>query len=294
MLIRSLSFVGLLALVACTGQPAADTSAGDGDNTTENATETPKADPLGDMDPSKLKEGMESGEDDARRFTIVPSPRETQEAMESAGIDTKLATLIKKREMEFDDQDLDDVAVRTGVVIADMLLTVKTADDEQLVQRLQHIKTGMKTLKGGDDIQKTLDDIINRVKADAVTRDDLLKELDELSGAIIPELEFEGQKRIVPLIQAGSWLEGANLVARAAKEKGKPGSVDGILKRPHVVDYFIEYVSGEGKDKAPAAVTEKLQSSLQTLKGLAEKPDSLTEQDIDTVIQVTEDVLALL
>ena len=51
---------------------------------------------------------------------------------------------------------------------------------------------------------------------------------------------------------------------------------------------------GEGKDKAPAAVTEKLEASLQTLKGLAEKPESLNEQDIDTVIKVTEDVLALL
>lgn len=293
MLLRTLSFAGLLALVACTGTPPAETGAADPAAQPEPDT-APKADPIGDMDPAKLKEGTKTGEDDARRFTIVPSPRETQEAMERAGIDTKLATLIKPREMDFEDQDIDDVAVRTGVVIADMLLTVKTADNEQLVQRLGHIQTGMKSLKGGDDIDQTLQDLIDRVKADAVTRDDLLKELDELSGAIIPELEFEGQKRIVPLIQAGSWLEGANLVARAAKDKGKPGSVDGILKRPHVVDYFMDYVKGEGKDKAPAAVTEKLEGSLQTLKSLAEKKESLDGSDIDTVIQVTEDVLALL
>lgn len=290
MLLRSLSLAGFLALAACTGAPpAADTS-----TTPETTDPETKPDPLGDKDPNELKAGVKAGSDDARRFTIVPSPRETQEAMESAGIDTKLATLITPREMEFDDQDMDDVAVRTGVVIADMLLTVKTADNDQLIQRLGHIQTGMKTLKGGEDIDKTIQDIIDRVKADAVTRDDLLKELDELSGAIIPELEFEGQKRIVPLIQAGSWLEGANLVSRAAKEKAKPDSVDGILKRPHVVDYFMDYVAGEGKDKAPAAVTEKLQASLKTLKGIAEKKESLNEQDVDTVIQVTEDVLALL
>lgn len=293
MLLRSLSLAGLLALAACTGTPtpAPDSGEAAGDG---SADATPKADPLGDMDPAKLKAGTEGGSDDARRFTIVPSPRETQEAMESAGIDTKLATLIKPREMEFDDQDLDDVAVRTGVVIADMLLTVKTADDAQLISRLEHIQTGMRTLKGGDDIDKTITDLIDRIKAEAINRDDLLKELDELSGAIIPELEFEGKKRVVPLIQAGSWLEGANLVARAAKEKGKPSSVDPILKRKHVVDYFMDYVEGEGKDKAPAAVTEKLKASLTTLKGISEKSEPLNEQDIDTVIQVTEDVLALL
>lgn len=288
MMNRLLAATAILALTACSGTPQPAPKA-DGEG-----AETPAADPLGDMDPSKLNDGATAGGNDARRFTIVPSPRETQEALESAEIDTKLSDLIQTREMDFTDQDLDDVAVRTGVVIADMLLTVKTASDDDLVSRLEHIKTGMKVLKGGSDIEQTIDDLVSRVKAEAVTRDDLLKELDELSGAIIPELDFEGQSRVVPLIQAGSWLEGANLVARAAKAKEKPASVNGILKRKVVVKYFIDYVSGEGKERAPAAVTEKLNASLTTLKGIAEKDADLTAEDLDTVIQVTEDVLALL
>jgi hypothetical protein len=289
MILRSLPLAVLIALAGCTGQtaPTADTA-----TETPAAAETdaqPEAAPeLGDMDPSKLQEGAD------KKFTLVPSPVETQGALESAGIDTKLATLIEDRSFEYEDQDTDDVAVRTGVVIADMLLTVKTATDEQLVDRLQKIKKGMEVLKGGDDIQKTLDDLIDRVKGEAVNREELLKELDELSGAVIPELEFNGVERIVPLIQAGSWLEGANLVAKASKAAGKPSAADEILKQPAVVEYFITYVKTEGKEKAPAAVTEKLEASLTTLKALAEKEGSLNEEDIQTVIQVTEDVLALL
>lgn len=284
MTLRSLALAGLLAATACTGQPPATPSADDVDA----KPDTPAATELGDMKPDALEADAD------KKFTLVPSPVETQGALESAGIDTKLADLISPREMEFDDQDTDDVAVRTGVIIADMLLTVKTASNDQLVDRLGKIKTGMHVLGGGEDIEKTIADIIDRVKAEAVNRDELLKELDELSGAIIPELEFNGVKRIVPLIQAGSWLEGANLVAKACDAKGTPSAADGILKQPHVVEYFKTYVATEGKDKAPAAVTEKLESSLETLKQLAEKPDSLNQEDIKTVIQVTEDVLALL
>jgi len=286
MSLRSLSLIPLLSLtVACTGTPTppAETPADP-----QAQAESTKAAPLGDLSADALSKDAD------KKFTLVPSPVETQGALESAGIDTRLATLIKPREMDFTDQDIDDIAVRTGVVIADMLLTVKTASDEQLLAHLDHVKVGMKGLNGGSDIDRTIDDLIERVKAKSVSRDELLKELDELSGAVIPELEFNGNERVVPLIQAGSWLQGSNLVARATKDAGKPGAADGILKQPHVVEYFITYVTGEGRDKAPAAVTDKLESSLKTLKDLAAKPESLSEQDIDTVIQVTEDVLALL
>jgi hypothetical protein len=287
MSLRSWPVAGLFVLAsACTGQPAAQPETPAGDAAAETSGQA--AAQLGDLSPDALKIDAD------KRFTLVPSPVETQGALEAAGIDTKLATLIKSRTMDFADQDVDDIAVRTGVVIADMLLTVKTASDEQLLTHLEHIKVGMKGLDGGSDIDRTLDDIIDRVKGQAVTRDELLKELDELSGAIIPELEFNGNKRIVPLIQAGSWLEGTNLVARATQQADKPSAADGILKQPHVVDYFISYVKGEGRDKAPAAVTDKLEASLNTLKGLASKSEGLTAEDIATVVQVTEDVLALL
>ncbi|TVQ94419.1 MAG: hypothetical protein EA397_01750 [Deltaproteobacteria bacterium] len=287
--LRTLTLAGLLALVsACTTEQPAP-PAGDTPGDAPPAEGTEAAAPLGDLDPAELSKSSE------KRYALVPSPVETQGALESAGIDTKLATLIPQRDMDFDDEDIDDIAVRTGVVIADMLLTVKTSSNEQLLTHLDHIKVGMKGLDGGSDIDRTLDDIIERVKGEAVSRAELLKELDEISGAIIPELEFNGNERVVPLIQAGSWLQGSNLVARATKAAGKPSAADGILKQPKVVDYFIEYVTkGEGKDKAPAAVTEKLESSLRTLKELAESPDSLDDGKLDTVIQVTEDVLALL
>src|SRR5690606_6319473 len=117
---------------------------------------------------------------------------------------------------------------------------------------------------------------------------------EQLSGAVIPELEFNGRDRIVPLIQAGSWLEGANLVARAVTEAGTPEAASGLLKQPAVVDYFIRYVRAEGQNKAPAGVTDTLESALESLGAIARKPEPLTAEDVALVIRTTDAVLALL
>lgn len=233
-------------------------------------------------------------EEEAEEVALVPSPVETQKALEASGIDTKLADLIPKHTFDLEADSLDHAAVRTGVLLADVLLTVKSAKTPQLVRRIDAVQKGMVQLNGGDDIKLTLDDIKERLQADAVTRDDLLKEFDELSGVVIPELEFNGQDRVVPLIEAGSWLEGANLVARAVKGSENKKAAETLLKAPTVVDYFIDYVKTDGADKAPEAVTKKLEESLLELKAVASKTEPLDDADIEKVIQVTNAVLALL
>lgn len=230
----------------------------------------------------------------AEKDVLVPSPIETQKALDAAGVATKLATLIPNHDFDFANAGTDHAAVRTGVVLADLLLATKDGKKEDLVARLQKIDQGMTQLGGGSDISATLKDYQERIQVDAVTRDDLLKEFDELSGVVIPELQFNGQDRVVPLIEAGSWLEGANLVAKAIKTAPDRTAGEKLLKAPSVVDYFLKYVRTDGAAKAPEAVTKKLEEALGTLKALSEKKEPLTDADIDAVIKVTDEVLTLL
>jgi hypothetical protein len=278
------AFVSVLSLlVACGGETAAPEPAPEPAPTEDPKPETPD-------DPGLDLEAMQNAENVA----LVPSPVETQKALEAAGIDTQLSSLIPDHGFDLANANPDHAALRTGVILADILLTVKTAQKKVLLARLAAIREGMAQLGGGKDIDATLQDMRDRVKADAVDREELLREFDELSGAIIPELKFNDNARVVPLIEAGSWLEGANLVAKAVKDSPDTGAADTLLKQPAVVDYFIKYVREEGADKAPAAVTEKLEASLQTLKALASKEGSLSAEDIAMVITVTDDVLSLL
>lgn len=277
-------------VVACTG--------------TAEVAENPAGDPAGAATEAEAPANPEDPEvgtveemaKDAENVALVPSPIETQKALESSGIDTQLASLIPEHAFDIEAANTDHAAVRSGVVLADLLLTVKSAKKPEMLARIDAIAKGMEQLEGGDDIQSTLKEMRARIEADAVTRDELLQEFDELSGAVIPELEFNGQERVVPLIQAGSWLEGANLVSRALKDvaEDKRGGGEKLLKAPSVVDYFIKYVQTEGSDAAPQAVTQKLQESLGVLKTLAEKSDPLTTEDLATVTKTTNDVLGLL
>jgi hypothetical protein len=279
-LVRLSTLLAVFALVGCGGNEALTPS---------------------DADP-KI-EDPNAGVDDAPKFdfkqeaeniALVPSPVETQKALTAAGIDAKLADLIPSRDLNMALTDTDHAAVRTGVVLADMLLTVKTAEKSDLLAYISRVRVGMSQLEGGKDIDKMLRDIEERVKADSVTRDELLREFDELAGAVIPELEFNGKNRVVPLIEAGTWLEGANLVARAVEASGNAAAGDSLLKQPAVVAYFIKYVKVEGAEKAPAVITQQLETSLNTLKGLAEKTEPFNDEDIAKVIEVTNGVLELL
>jgi hypothetical protein len=224
---------------------------------------------------------------------LVPSPAEMQATLTKAGLTAQLGTMVADRDVVTKVENLDQTAVRTGVVLADLVLTIKDAPKERVVAQLGRLKEGLGALGAGADTAATLDDLINRVKTEAVTRDDLIKEMDELSGVMVPELKFEGKEWMVPLIQAGSWLEGAHLVAGAIKAEGKADTAAHLLQQPAVVDHFLKYVQHEGRNKAPDAVVDKLQATLLTLKEVTGKP-TLTAEDIETIHSATGAVLTLL
>lgn len=232
-------------------------------------------------------------EKESAHVALTPSPTEMQVALHKHGIDTTLASLIKDRSIDVAVPSKDQAAVRTGVVIADLVLTVKEADKAKVLERLKSIREGLDALGAGQDASVTLEEIANQVEADAITRDKLVMRMDEISGAMIPEIEYEAGPQVVPLIQAGSWLEGANLVSNAIRTSGRYEAADALLLQPTVVEYFLRYVGSEGKDRAPDEVVDKLEETLRTLLELTRK-ETLTQEDVTTIHVSTDSVLALL
>ena len=275
----------ILALVAtgCGGDSADQATAQKTKAQTEEAAPAKKAIKF---DPSTL-----AGE--ALQIALVPSPAEMQKALSNAGLQSQLSDMVKSRDISMDIDNKDQIAVRTGVVLADLVLTVNTATNEEQVARLGRIKAGMAALGAGNEVASTLDELSAKIKSGSGSKADLLKEFDELSGVLVPEIKYEAGEWVIPLIKAGSWLEGAHLVAGAIKEEGKYEEAARLLKQPHVIDYFIEYVDREGAEKAPDAVIAKLKESLQTLKEVTAK-SVIEEADVNTVHSATAAVLTML
>ena len=281
-LVKGASLALVLTLTACTGAEEAPPP----DN-----VQTPEPAPVQNTPPPQLD--LAELKAAADEIALVPSPGEMQRALDQAGIQAQLAESVEERSLKMNVPNKDQVAVRTGVVLADLLLTVKSAESDALVAHLDNVKAGMNQLGAGSDIPATIDDMKARIANDSVTRDDLIKELDELSGAVIPELEYESGDRAVPLIQAGSWLEGANLVAGAVRASGNFGTADELLKQPAVVGYFQKYVATEGRDKAPSDVIDQLTTTLDTLAEICTH-ETLSEEDVNTIHTTTSAVLDLL
>jgi len=272
----------MLSLTAACGGESENVAAPEGEAAAAKAT--PKV---------AVKFDLASLQTNVDQIALVPAPAEMQRALGHAGLTAKLAEMVTDKSISMDVSNSDQVAVRVGVVLADLVLTVETASKERMVTRLASIKTGLEKLGAGGSLPATIDDMSNRIKNDAVSRGDLLKEMDELSGVIIPELKYEAGDWVVPLVQAGSWLEGAHLVSGAITAESKVDSAGHLLRQPAVVDYFLTYVQREGQEKAPDEVVQKLEETLNTLKAVTGK-SVLGSEEINTIHSATGNVLALL
>jgi hypothetical protein len=276
------STLGLL--VACSG----------GDSSTPTSEEAPKTE-VKEATPKKMKKlDLADLQKAAEEVALVPSPAEMQKSLNNAGLASDLASLVPAdRNILMNVDSKDNLAVRTGVILADLVLTIKSATKESKIARLEKLKKGFEALGAGEDIQATISDLSTQITNDAIPMDDLLKEMDELSGVMVSELEYEAGDWVVPLIQAGSWLEGANLVSAAITKEEKFAVAGQLLKQPRVVEYFLKYVEREGGNKAPDQVVDKLKEVLNKLKVISEKSE-MTVDDVKEINKSTSEVLSML
>ena len=287
----SLSFLMTVFLACSDDKPEAEAPS------TPAAEQAPKADAAPKSSaPKQLPVDVISA---AKEIALVPSPAEMKKALEKAGISQNISDFIPEnnRNIKMNVDNKDQIAVRTGVVMADLVLTVAAkdgkADKDFKLKRLDLLQEGFKKLGAGSDVDQTINELKASIETAAINDQDLLMQLDELSGVMVPELEYEAGTWVVPLIQAGSWLEGSYLVSSAIIDKKKYEKASDLLKQPKVADYFLKYVQREGRDKAPDNVVQQLEQTLLKLKDIASK-DALNQADVEEVNKLTKAVIKLL
>ncbi|MEC7987685.1 MAG: hypothetical protein VX278_21130, partial [Myxococcota bacterium] len=153
----------------------------------------------------------------AKEVDLVPSPLKMKEEFKKKGLEANLSTYVQKKDFKMDITDKDQLALRAGVLLCDLVLTVETAPAADSIQNLEALKIGFNGLGAGGDIAATIDELIDTLKGENPNKGALLSDMDDLSQVMVPELKYEAGEWVVPLIQAGSWLEGANLVSAAIK-----------------------------------------------------------------------------
>ncbi len=277
--VAMLALLGL-ALVACPSDEAADAEATPAASTKPTPPET-RAD-LAEV---------------AINTSLVASPTELQEAMIHAGVDTKFGSLIKRRNFALEGDDKERIAMRTGIVLADLVLTVNEWDPETgagkdtLVGDLENLRKGLASIGAGNDLDATLGEVIDHVKADAVSPQELWLQVEEMREAAYGELAQEAGVQVVPLVQAGTWLEGTCLLAAAVLAAEERGNAPNLLRQPDVVSYFHTQLKvGEGE---VSDINTLARGTLEQIHDITMK-DSLTIEDVQTVHKLTDELLGKL
>jgi hypothetical protein len=179
----------------------------------------------------------------AEPVALVPSPLEMQAALKRSGLLGPQGLLVKPR-----GRSRPPGKTTTGSRFAPAWPSPTSCSSSRPPRPQsssgcsRRSAAGLVALGAKEDALSALDELTAQVQNEALTRDALVQELDALSGGTLPELEAQLGPRAVPLIRAGSWLEGANLVSSSIIAGGNYDTATDLLRHPGVVAWFQRYV----------------------------------------------------
>jgi hypothetical protein len=223
---------------------------------------------------------------------LVPPPLELLNELQNQGLKSDLSSFVGKKDLSMKINDTDQIALRAGVLISDLVFTIKTASVEDLNTKLDALKIAFTKLKAGSDIGATIDDLKESLGAEKPDREKILDEMNDLSMVMVAELKYEAGEWVVPLIQAGSWLEGSYIISSAILKENNQKATE-LLKKPGTAKYFLRYVNREGRSKAPPIVIKKLSSTLLELDKISKKKE-INMEDVKKVQSLTGELMSLL
>jgi hypothetical protein len=249
---------------------------------------TPVASPTEPVKPSAPVLDMSRIIKKAKNTWLVPQPSEIQNALKELGVSEDVSAMVKAREPDFAPMDGQRIAVNTGVVIADLVLTVNQATPQVNAKSIRTIARGLKELGAPDKQLNKLEQFAKRVESGTVAGRALVSELDEYQTAVLQGLEEFSSKDAVVGIQAGAWLRAVHLVASALQKGNKADQGGHLFQQPQVVDHFMGYLAGDAaKD---SSLVQEAVPVLRQLKAIATKPE-VTAQDVNQIASVTGDLL---
>ena len=218
---------------------------------------------------------------------LIPSPLEVENAVRKAGVaDSLLDQVPADRGYSIAaDTHLDRVAVQTGVLLTDVILSARKADSALLAKRIAKVHDGLKAMGADAELLQTIDEFKRGIAGDVISREALLEEMARITDLMTPEKKWGPSPQTGPLVQAGAWLSGVHMVATSILAADRVDAADQLLKHPEVVGYFRSYLAT--KNDTPSTILHVLQTRLEDIHTRTKKP-SLGSDDVQTIVSTTD------
>lgn len=256
-------------------------------------SDAPPADAAAEADanvvPSKID--ISAVRDDARTAMFIPAPSEFQAALKSSNVAVDIRKQVKDSDRTLQGKNRSIIALETGVRLANLLLSVQTADKAVLIARMKRAREGLVALGSPDDLVKEVDRVVVDFEKDVLSAAELGPALDVLAEQIQDDLAEQADPAVGTLVQAGGWVQGVNLLSTALADGGMSGDAAALLHQPTVLAYFTAFLkqSDAGRSGDPDVVA--VISEMEKMALIAGK-DSLSTDDVKSVAAHTAAILA--
>jgi hypothetical protein len=224
---------------------------------------------------------------------LAPSPLETQKTLRDLGVSIALHEFVQSESYKFTGNSREQAAIRVGVLLCDLIISIDKASKAEVLKRFSNIIEGMAIMKVGQGLMDMVKEMHTEYANDAMTKQEIVESLDNIAAMSVPGDGFSKDDPTGPLLQAGAWLEGVNLVTKALIKENKIEIANKLLRLEHVATYFLQYAEGEGKEKTTKQILEQMKISLIHLKKISTKKE-ISRTDLDTAVAETERMLSFL
>ena len=218
---------------------------------------------------------------------LVPSAEELAVALGEAGLHARVTELAARISHDTDIVLSSLAAMRTGAEIGALLLEAGAAPPEVRSARLGRIAEGFEVMELDTAGVMALRDAGKELEGEA-----WLERLDGERPALGGLTGQRGDGEL-PLALAGGWLQALWLVARAAEIEQRPESAHGLLYRPEVDAYFMEYLSKCAAERFPDGTITALDEGMTTIRERAAN-DPMSADDVRVVRETAEGLLGMM
>ncbi len=272
---RHLLLLSLVLLVACKGDAPAEAPAA----TPEPAREAP-----GKID-------IEAVTNDGRTAMFVPAPSEFEAVLAANVPGADLKSLVPSGTRPLEGLSRPLLALETGTRITAVLLTADAGDRPALVARMKAAREGLVALQAGDAVLGEIDVFIADVESGALTADELTPALDVLSERIHDALDTRADRSTATLVQAGGWVMGAHLLARALGKGEVTPDAAALFHQASLVYHFEGFLKNSDPARAGDPRLKTVIERIEELRWIAGQ-DEITAQQIKDIERLTGEIIA--
>ena len=286
----SAALLSLLLLAGCTGGDSANDAKDPQGETAPRSTPEPE---LENVDPEDIPDKIDLAavRDTARTAMFVPAPTEFQAALKASAPDVDIRKLVKDSDRKLEGKQPALVALETGVRISNVLMSIHTGDKGKILARMKSASEGLAALKAPGSVTSEINQLIADYEGDTLTSAELGPAFDVLAERINDDLQTKTDPATATLVQAGGWVQGANLLSKALVAAGVTGEAAALLHQPTVLAHFLDFLKKSDPARAGDPNVTAVIQEMEAMQAIAGK-DELSADDVKAVATHTGNILA--